>query len=267
MSRAPAERRVDVTELPQFRTVLRGYDPNEVSATVTELSHSLTVARRTAAERTMELTRAQEREAALNAELDEAAARLAAAERNEQAHAAGPGDIGPRLSTILSLAEEEAGQLRADGERYAYEIRRAAEAEAARMKAAAAEAADTIVDQATQEAAATKQAGTAVQAQVADAERRAADILETARREALVEGRRVQEEFAEAERSRDEIHAHLGGVLQLLTTLDAELEGEVPAGDVQAGTALPRDVLARDVKEPSGRRSSGRERGSSRSSG
>ena len=37
-----------MTELPEFRTVLRGYDPNEVSAAVTELSHSLTVARRTA---------------------------------------------------------------------------------------------------------------------------------------------------------------------------------------------------------------------------
>lgn len=236
-----------MTELPEFRTVLRGYDPNEVSAAVTELSHSLTVARRTAAERTMELTRAQERESALNAELDEAVARLAAAERNEQAHTAGPVDVGPRISTILSLAEEEAGQLRADGERHAFEIRRAAEAEAARMKAAAAEAADTIVEQATQDAAATKQAGTALQAQVADAERRAADILEAARRDAVVEGRRVQAEFAEAERTRDEIHTHLGGVLDLLTTLDAE--------------------LADDVKEPSPRRSSGRERASSRSSG
>lgn len=236
-----------MTELPEFRTVLRGYDPNEVSAAVTELSHSLTVARRTAAERTMELTRAQERESALNAELDEAVARLAAAERNKQAHTAGPVDVGPRISTILSLAEEEAGQLRAEGERDAFEIRRAAEAEAARMKAAAAEAADTIVEQATQEAAATKQAGTALQAQVAVAERRAADILEAARRDAVVEGRRVQAEFAEAERTRDEIHAHLGGVLDLLTTLDAE--------------------LADDVKEPSPRRSSGRERASSRSSG
>jgi cell division septum initiation protein DivIVA len=236
-----------VTELPEFRTVLRGYDPNEVSAAVTELSHSLTVARRTAAERTMELTRAQERESALNAELDEAVARLAAAERNEQAHTAGRVDVGPRISTILSLAEEEAGQLRADGERDAFEIRRAAEAEAARMKAAAAEAADTIVEQATQDAAATKQAGTALQAQVADAERRAADILEAARRDAVVEGRRVQAEFAEAERTRDEIHTHLSGVLDLLTTLDAE--------------------LADDVKEPPPRRSSGRERASSRSSG
>lgn len=236
-----------MTELPQFRTVLRGYDPNEVSEIVTELSHSLTVARRTAAERTMELTQAQERESALNAELDEAVARLAAAERNERAHASGPVDVGPRISTILNLAQEEAGQLRAEGEHYAFEVRRAAEAEAARMKAAAAEAADTIVEQASREAAATKQAGTALQTQVADAERRAAGIVEAARREALVEGRRVQAEFAEAERTRDEIHAHLGGVLELLTTLDAELAG--------------------DVKEPSDRRSSGPERGSSRSSG
>ena len=236
-----------MTELPEFRTVLRGYDPNEVSAVVTELSQSLTTARRTAAERTMELTKAQERESALNAELDEAVERLAAAERNEQAHSEGPVAVGPRVSTILSLAEEEAGQLRADGERYAHEIRRAAEAEAARMKAAATQTADTIVEQATQEAAVTKKSGAALQAKVADAERRAAHIVETARREAVVEGQRVQEEFAEAERTRDEIHAHLGGVLDLLTTLDAELAG--------------------DVKEPPARRSSGRVRGSSRSSG
>jgi membrane protein involved in colicin uptake len=236
-----------VTELPQFRTVLRGYDPNEVSAVVTELSQSLTTARRTAAERTMELTKAQERESTLNAELDEAVARLAAAELNEQAHEAAPVAVGPRISTILSLAEEEAGQLRADGERDAHEIRRAAEAEAARMKAAATEAADTILEQATQDAAATKKAGAALQANVADAERRAAHIVDTARREAVAEGRRVQAEFAEAERNRDEIHAHLGGVLELLTTLDAELAG--------------------DVGEPSPRRSSGRERKPSRSSG
>ena len=236
-----------MTELPQFRTVLRGYDPNEVSAAVTELAQSLTVARRTAAERTMELTRAQERESALSAELDEAVARLAAAERHEQAHSGGAVDVGARISTILSLAEEEAGQVRADGDRYVYEILRDAEAEAARMKAAAAEAADTIVEQATREAAVTKQAGTAVQAQVADAERRAADILEAARHEALVEGRRVHAQFAEAERARDEIHAHLGGVMDLLTTLDAE--------------------LADDVREPAGRPSSVRDRRSSRSSG
>ena len=116
-------------EPPQFRTVLRGFDPDQVTAAITEVTTSLAIARRTAAERTMELTKAQEREAALNADLDEAVARLAAQGESSNSHVFG--EVGTRVSAILSLADEEAGHLRVESERYADEVRRKADAEAA----------------------------------------------------------------------------------------------------------------------------------------
>jgi hypothetical protein len=215
-----------VIEPQQFRTVLRGYDPDEVSAAMTEMSGSLTIARRTAADRTMELTKAQEREAALNADLDEAVARLAAAESDGGRHG-GFTEVGARVSTILNLADEEAGQLRAEGERYASEVRRVADAEAARMKAAAVEAADSIVQQANHDAAASRQANAALHAKVADAERTATQIVEAARADAVHEGRRIRADLAGAERTRDQIHSQLGSLLDLLTTVDGELAQDV----------------------------------------
>ena len=113
-------------EQPQFRTVLRGFDPDQVTAAFTEMTASLAIARRTAAERTMELTNAQEREAALNADLDEAVARLAAQGESSNSHVFG--EVGTRVSAILSLADEEAGHLRVESERYADEVRRKADA-------------------------------------------------------------------------------------------------------------------------------------------
>src|SRR6478672_10659077 len=178
-------------EQPQFRTVLRGFDPDQVTAAITEVTTSLAIARRTAAERTMELTKAQEREAALNADLDEAVARLAA--QGESSNSQVFGEVGTRVSAILRLADEEAGHLRVDSERYADEVRRKADAEAARMKEAAVEAADAIVLQ----AAAQREADAALHARMQQAEQQAAQIVEAARREAVDEGRRIQDEFDE----------------------------------------------------------------------
>ncbi|MEP6649982.1 MAG: hypothetical protein ABJA74_08720 [Lapillicoccus sp.] len=231
-------------EPPHFRTVLRGYDPDQVSAVMSELSSSLTIARRTAADRTMELTKAQQREATLNADLDEAVARLAAAEKADSRNQVFS-DVGTRVTTILRLADEEAGQLRAEGDRYAHDLRRSAEAESARMKAAAVEAADAIVLQASREAAAHREADAALHAKVADAEKAAAQIVESARQDALLEGRRIQVDFEATERTRDQVHADLGGVLELLTSLDAELARDVddlpPA--VSRGVSASRSVL------------------------
>lgn len=212
-------------EQPQFRMVLRGFDPDQVTAALTEVTTSLAIARRTAAERTMELTKAQEREAALNADLDEAVTRLAAQIENSSSHVFG--DVGTRVSAILSLADEEAGHLRVESERYADEVRRKADAEAARMKAAAVEAADAIVLQASQHAAAQREADAALDARIQQAEQQAAQIVESARREAADEGRRIQDEFDEKARTRDEIERYLGGVVGLLDTLDAELSREL----------------------------------------
>jgi DivIVA domain-containing protein len=237
-----------MNESPHFRTVLRGYDPEQVSAALADLSSSLTVARRTAADRTMELTQAQQRIATLSAERDEAVER-AAARTSGDTHGQSV-EVGARVSAILSLADEEAVQVRAEAERFADELRRSADAEARRMKAAAAASADEIVRQANQEAATRRQADAARQAQLTNAEKAAAQIIESARREADVVARRARAEVAAAERARDRIADDLGGVLELLVQLELEMDDDVgftatqPQRDVEppVGAASTADV-------------------------
>src|SRR4051812_22050455 len=137
---SPSTSRIGMTEPAQFRTVMRGFDPAQVTSTVAELSTALSTARRTAAERTVELATAQERAALLARELEDALAQLSTL-REAVAAPSHPDDLGPRVTAILALAEEEASQRREESEREADEIRRAAEVEAARTKAAAAESA------------------------------------------------------------------------------------------------------------------------------
>ena len=226
-------------EPPQFRTVLRGYDPEQVAAAVTELSGSLAIARRTAADRTMELTKAQQHVATLTAERDEAVERLAAGTSSDSGHGQFV-EVGARVSAILSLAAEEAGQVRAEAERFAEELRRSAYADAQRMKAAAAAAADEIVRQANQEAATRRQADAARQEQLANAEGAAAQIIESARGEADLEVRRARADVAAAERARDRIATDLGGVLELLAQLELEMADDVmPAAAQLQGDAEP----------------------------
>jgi cell division septum initiation protein DivIVA len=215
-----------MTEHAQFRTVRRGFDPAEVNTTVAELTTALTTARRTAAERTVELTTAQKRASALARELEEAVAQLATL--REAAPAPSPADdLGPRVSAILALAEEEASQRRDESEREANEILRTAEAEAARMKAAAAEAADGIVQEASRQAAEQRRATAALKAQLAESERAAESLIESARQEALREGQRIQSHVAERARASEDVRTGLVGILDLLVQLDAELAAEV----------------------------------------
>jgi chromosome segregation ATPase len=228
-----------MVEQPQFRMVLRGFDPEQVTAALTEVTTSLTIARRTAAERTMELTKAQEREAALNADLDEAVTRLAALSENSHNHVFA--DVGTRVSAILSLADEEAGQLRAESQRYADEVRRKAEGEAARMKAAAVDAADAIVLQASTEAAARREADAALHAKVQHAEQEAAQIVEAARREAVDEGRRLQADLDDKARNRDEVERQLGEIVKMLSTLDEELSRDLDEFSAQSSTLASAD--------------------------
>jgi hypothetical protein len=219
----------------QFRSVLRGYDPDQVTAAISELTTSLSIARRTAAERTLELATAQEREAALAQELQDAVARLAATEH--AGHDTAPGDLGTRVAAILALAEEEAGQRRVEAERDAEDIRLAAEAEATRMKAAAVSSADAVLEQASQELAAQREATAAAQARLVEAERTAAQIVASGREEAERERRRIRAEFEHEARARDEIRRQLVAVSAMLDQLDTELTLEV---DDRAGPASGR---------------------------
>ena len=228
-----------MNELPQFRSVLRGYDPEQVAAVLGNLADSLTVARRTAADRTMELDQAQKRVATLIAERDEARERLDAGTSGSDVRGAFV-EVGERISAILGLAEEEAAQVRAEAERFAVGLRQSAEAEAQRMKAAAAEAADEIVRQANQEAAARRQADAARQAQLSNAEQAAAQIIEAARGDAEIESQRARADVATAQRARDRIATDLGGVLELLAQLELEMADDVtPIAAQERGNVGP----------------------------
>ena len=210
-----------MSDLPPFRSVRRGYDPDQVTSAITELSAELAAARQAASERATELTHALEREAALTEQLRETAAQLASAQAKSTRENGGPSqshhDVGTRVATILTLAVEEGEQRRSEADHYAEEVRAAAEADAARMAAAAVASADSIVQQATQEAAEQREATVARTAWLEH-------TAEAAHREAAQEERRLRAELDETARTRDEIRDHLAGVLTLLTQLDGELD-------------------------------------------
>ncbi len=168
------------TNFPPFRTVRRGLDPEQVEATVRELMAALDAIRREAADRTVELAKAQAAHAELTGRLKAATAHVG---ELEEAHrtAASPTyrDLGERIASILSLADEEAQEvrgvatleaqrhrdeadaavaaLRADSERYAEDVRTKAQADAARAVEEAKRSADTMLDHADRECAARRE--------------------------------------------------------------------------------------------------------------
>lgn len=179
-----------------FRTVMRGYDPNEVERTVGQLRQAADQARAEAADRTVELTK-------LRGQLTELEARIAGLQ-DEQAHAAPPSfaELGARVGKILTLAEAEAKELvakataaaaalteqteaaaeqaRTSAESYAADVRSKADAESARLVEAAKRQSDDILDHADREATARREEGEAVyENQRARAAAAAADFEQT----------------------------------------------------------------------------------------
>ena len=154
-----------MSEESQFRTVLRGFDPEQVKSAMDEMHTSVVTARRLAADRTIEVTRMQDHLNQVQRRLDEATARIAELEKQSPQSAPSAGDVGARIGSILALANEEAEELRAAGRDQAQ--RTLAEADASAM-AARSEAerhadqvrltargdADRVVDEARQRAAA-----------------------------------------------------------------------------------------------------------------
>ena len=154
-----------MSEESQFRTVLRGFDPEQVKSAMDEMHTSVVTARRLAADRTIEVTRMQDHLNQVQRRLDEATARIAELEQQAPQSAPSAGDVGARIGSILALANEEAEELRAAGRDQAQ--RTLAEADASAM-AARSEAerhadqvrltargdADRVVDEARQRAAA-----------------------------------------------------------------------------------------------------------------
>jgi hypothetical protein len=169
-----------MSQEPQFRSVLRGYDPEQVRTAMDELQSSIVTARRIAADRTIELTRAEEQLSRANRELDEAAARIVELERRPAQAPSGGGDVGARIGSILALANEEAEELRAAGREEARRQLDEAEAAIAASRAEAQRYVDEIRRNADDE-------GNRI---LEEARRHAADLRTEAERDA--QGRRAE---------------------------------------------------------------------------
>ena len=154
-----------MSEESQFRTVLRGFDPEQVKSAMDEMHTSVVTARRLAADRTIELTRMQDHLNQVQRRLDEATARIAELEKQAPQSAPSAGDVGARIGSILALANEEAEELRAAGRDQAQRTlavaaasavaaRSEAERHADQVRLTARGDADRVVDEARQRAAA-----------------------------------------------------------------------------------------------------------------
>lgn len=184
-----------MSEEPPFRTVLRGYDPEQVRSALDELQGSVVTARRMTADRTIELTRMQEQLAKAQRELEAATARLGQLER-DPAQAAPPSvtDVGARIGSILALANEEAEELRAAGRDDARRRLEEADAAIAATRSEAEREAQQLRGTARQDA----------ERVIEEARQRAAEVLAAATRDA--DSRRAEAQ-AIVERHREQAQA------------------------------------------------------------
>ena len=188
---------------PAFRTVMRGYEPNEVDKALGDLRKALDQARSEAATHGVMVTKLQTHVAALEEGLTSEQQRSALL-ASEQAQKAEPtfADFGTRVGKILSLAGDEAKDLvnkakveadaltkestaaaehvRGAADRYAAETRSKADADAAKVVEAARQQADEIIDTADREATTRREEAEAVyEHQRARAAAAAADFEKT----------------------------------------------------------------------------------------
>jgi DivIVA domain-containing protein len=225
-----------------FRTVLRGYDPAEVDARLRALSQQAGSAQATSDE----LTKARAQAQQLAEQVRALQTQLAERDRQQKQDAdAAPvqasfTDLGARIGQMLSLAEEEAAELRdkakaeadahrqsvhdavakvqAETERLAVERRSATEAEVARLLEDAKRRADEMLDDADRDASARRAEAEAVyENQRAKAAQAAADFETT-----LAQRRqRAEKDFMERGSAAE---AELEAVQERAATLRQELE-------------------------------------------
>ena len=230
-----------------FRTVLRGYEPAQVDAEVATLGQALNAARAELGELTVQLKEAGQRQAELQATNEAANARAEEAAR-ARTMASRPtfADLGERIGQILTLAEDEAAELKrsaqeegarlvedatkratqmvSEADRYAVDTRSSAEADAEAKLAGAQRRADELIDHADREAAARREEAEAVyESQQARAAQAAADFERT-----LADRRR-----AHALLDSVEAHAHMDDRQRVLA---AELRGLLPLTAPRAAT-------------------------------
>jgi hypothetical protein len=168
-----------------FRSVLRGYDPAQVDQHVHALTKATAAARQEAAERTVEVSKLEASAGQLRSEVERHVQRARNLEE-QQTKAAAPtyATLGERVGSILTLADKEAGELRAqaqadaanyhaladesalavrqDADHYSEEMRSAAKAEAARFMEDAKRQADSVMDDADRQAMARREEAEAV---------------------------------------------------------------------------------------------------------
>ena len=188
---------------PEFHKALFGHDPSQVEAAIQELQ-----ARLDTAERDTQLARARIRE------LEEAQSQMAAPTF---------GDLGARVVSILSLAEEEAAEQRDAAQKEARKHREEAAAAAESSQAAADRYAERVRAVADAEA-----------AQVLDdAKARADDMVEDAEREASAR-RAEAEALFETHRAR-------------AATATADLERSLAARREQAASEIAAQLAAHET--------------------
>ena len=189
--------------MSSFRTVLRGYEPAQVDAEISTLQQALDAARAELGELSVQLRMARQQHSDLEAKAVAAQARVEESER-ARTMVSRPtfADLGERVGQILSLAEDEADELRrkakeesdklideatkqaqqraAEADRYAVDTRSSAEADAEAKRAGAQRRADELLDQADRESTTRREEAEAVyEAQQARAAQSAADFERT----------------------------------------------------------------------------------------
>lgn len=225
----------------QFRVVLRGYDPAQVDRRMSELGEAagethVQVEQLTARVRQLE----QERDRAL----ERAASNTVVVEQAEEK----PADfthLGERVGQILTLAEEEAEEIRSrasaeldaerqsisdnaarvrtEADRYATERRSEADTEAARLLEDARRAADERIDAADRDAAARLQEAEAVyEDQRARAAQAATDFETTLAARRTAAEQEFKQRMSDTERRLEEAEKFLG---------DARAEAEATGND------------------------------------
>jgi len=180
--------------MPTFRSVLRGYDPEEVNAEIESLTRELEETRRQAATlqsdiaapASVDTSELESAVVALQDQLDKMSGYAADLERQVAQSPKTPtfADLGERIAQMLTLAEAEsedmrgtakaeteklrsdtqtsADQTRITAEAYGADVRAEAEAEATRIVTQAQRQAEEIVDQADREAQARREEAEAI---------------------------------------------------------------------------------------------------------
>lgn len=175
-----------------FRTVLRGYDPLEVDKAVGQWRGAVESARRESAEQTVAADKLHAALQAASLRVEELTRRVGQLEEAERS-AAPPtyADLGARITSILTLAQEEAAQLRGDAAGEADQLRTETQREAERLLTAANIRATELRSKAEADAA----------VQVENARRQADELLDAADREAAAR-REEAEAVYEHQRAR-----------------------------------------------------------------